>query len=133
MGILKQVWIRDIQEKLLENVEFAARAVNHDAMVSNEKVNVPQAGSVPSVSKNRTDVETNAAKRVDTVQEYTVIVTQPTQLSFAILTKSKRLMRKDNPFWALILPHLTKGWEKKFQSIGWAVQQLTCRRTRSTC
>lgn len=72
MGVLKQVWTRDIQENLLEGVEFAARAVNHDGLIENEKVNIPQAGAVPSITKNRGGVDATPTLRTDTVKAYDV-------------------------------------------------------------
>jgi hypothetical protein len=73
MAITKEVWKKDIQEKLLnENNEFIKRSVNHDADIVNRIVNIPQAGANAAIALNRSSFPATAAQRTDTVLQYTV-------------------------------------------------------------
>lgn len=71
MAVLTEVWERDIQEVLFDaNNAFLRASVNHDAFVVNKKVHVPQAGSLPGATKNRTVFPAAVLDRVDTDLEY---------------------------------------------------------------
>ena len=71
MGVLTEVWERDIQEVLFaKNNEFLRASVNHDAFVVNKTVHVPQAGSLPGVTKNRTVFPAPVISRDDTTLDY---------------------------------------------------------------
>ena len=73
MGVLTEVWERDIQEVLFaKNNEFLRASVNHDAFVVNKTVHVPQAGSLPGATKNRTVFPAPVLDRTDTDLEYTL-------------------------------------------------------------
>jgi hypothetical protein len=65
MALQKEIWIADIQENLFKNNSFVLRSTNHSAWISNKTVHVPNAGSNPSVSKNRASLPASIAQRTD--------------------------------------------------------------------
>lgn len=70
-GVLTEVWVRTIEEVLFaKNNEFLRASVNHDAFVVNKVVHVPQAGSLPGVTKNRTQFPAPVVSRDDTTLDY---------------------------------------------------------------
>lgn len=73
MGVLNQGWIRDIEEVLFhQNNSFINYSKNDDEFINGEYVNIPQAGSAPSVEKNRSSLPGTIAQRTDTVRQYPI-------------------------------------------------------------
>jgi len=70
MAIQKEIWIQDIKETLHEGSEFILAGSDHSAYVDNKTVHVPQAGSAPSIEKNRSTVPATIAQRTDTELTY---------------------------------------------------------------
>lgn len=71
MAIQKEAWIADIQKVLFAgNNEFLRKSVSHDAFVDNLTVHVPQAGSLPGATKNRTVFPAPIIGRTDTTLDY---------------------------------------------------------------
>ena len=71
MAVQTEIWERDIQEVLFaKNNEFLRASVNHDAFVVNKTVHVPQAGSLPGATKNRTVFPAAIIDRDDTTLDY---------------------------------------------------------------
>ncbi len=71
MAVQTEVWERDIQEVLFaQNNEFLRQSANHDAFVVNKTVHVPQAGSLPGATKNRTVFPAPVIDRGDTTLDY---------------------------------------------------------------
>ena len=71
MAVQTEVWVRDIEEVLFaENNQFLRASVNHDAFVVNKTVHVPQAGSLPGATKNRTVFPAPILDRADTTLDY---------------------------------------------------------------
>ena len=71
MSLLKEVWVQDIQEVLFSGQhEFLRKSVNHDAFVTDKKVHVPQAGSMPGATKNRSSFPATIVERTDTDLDY---------------------------------------------------------------
>tara|TARA_R110000796_G_scaffold63139_4_gene145525 strand:- start:7842 stop:8744 length:903 start_codon:yes stop_codon:yes gene_type:complete len=70
MAVQKEIWVRDISEKLFEGVEFATQSINHAAYISGKTVHVPQAGNAPSITKDRTSFPATISQRVDTDLTY---------------------------------------------------------------
>ena len=70
MGISKEIWSRDIADKLFPNNSFTAAAINDAAFVDNYKVHLPQAGTNPTVERNRTVLPATISQRTDTTVEY---------------------------------------------------------------
>lgn len=73
MPISKEVWIKDIQEKLFPDNSFATRSVDHSAWIENKKVHVPQAGNLPTVTVNRDNTNgSGVTLREDADLEYAI-------------------------------------------------------------
>lgn len=72
MAVQKEIWVRDISEKLFEGIEFASRAINHSAYIEGKTVHVPQAGAAPSITKNRASFPATIAGRTDTDLTYSM-------------------------------------------------------------
>ncbi|MCD6017278.1 MAG: hypothetical protein K0S53_399 [Bacteroidetes bacterium] len=70
MALQKEIWINDIQENLFKNNAFILRSVNHSAWVAYKTVHIPNAGSNPSVSKNRASLPATIAQRTDSDLTY---------------------------------------------------------------
>ena len=71
MAVQTEVWVRDIEEILFaKNNEFLRASVSHDAFVVNKTVHVPQAGSLPGATKNRTVFPAPIIDRADTTLDY---------------------------------------------------------------
>lgn len=71
MAVLTQAWVRTIEDVLFaKNNEFLRASVNHDQFVVNATVHVPQAGSLPGVTKNRTVFPAPVISRDDTTLDY---------------------------------------------------------------
>lgn len=70
MGIQKEIWISDIQEQLYANNDFIKFSVSHDGFVENKTVHVPQAGTIPSVQKDRAILPITIDQRTDTDRTY---------------------------------------------------------------
>ncbi len=65
MALQTQIWINSIVELLFADNTFAARSIDHSAFVTDKTVHVPNAGSAPSVVKNRSVFPATAAQRED--------------------------------------------------------------------
>lgn len=65
MALQKQIWLSSIVELLFASNTFAARSIDHSAFVTNKTVHVPNAGSAPSVTKNRSVFPATASQRTD--------------------------------------------------------------------
>lgn len=65
MALQKQIWLNSIVEPLFANNTFAVRSIDHSPFVTDKTVHVPNAGSAPSVVKNRAVFPASAAQRTD--------------------------------------------------------------------
>lgn len=72
MGLQTEVWVQDIQENLFFENEFLNLATDHSAYIVNSVVHIPQAGSNPTVVKNRTELVADLQQRTDTEITYGV-------------------------------------------------------------
>lgn len=70
MGISKEIWARDIADKLFANDQFVSVGVNDNAFVDNTKVHLPQSGANPTVEKDRSVLPATITQRTDTTVEY---------------------------------------------------------------
>lgn len=70
MGLQKEIWIADIKETLHEGSEFIMAGTDHSAFVSNKTVHVPQSGTAPGISKNRSVLPAVVGQRTDAVLDY---------------------------------------------------------------
>lgn len=72
MAIQKEIWINVIQEKLFAGNEFITKSASHDEWVDNNKVHIPQAGTIPAVQKDRATVPAVISQRTDTDRDYSL-------------------------------------------------------------
>lgn len=72
MALQKEIWIADIQESLHQGNEFILQGTDHSAYVSNKTVHIPQSGSAPSISKNRSSLPASITQRTDTDGTYSL-------------------------------------------------------------
>lgn len=72
MAIQTQVWVREIKEQLFPSNAFITRAISDDAFVNHKQVNLPQAGALPNVERNRSVLPATISGRTDTVADYTI-------------------------------------------------------------
>lgn len=72
MALQKEIWLADIVAPLFANNTFAARSVDHSAFVQNKTVHVPNAGTPPTIEKNRAAFPATAAQRTDTDLNYAI-------------------------------------------------------------
>jgi hypothetical protein len=65
-GLYKEVWIAAVMENFYREGEFLPRSVDMSGFVDNNKINLAEAGVVPSIIKNNTIYPLPVANRVDT-------------------------------------------------------------------
>jgi len=70
MAIQTEIWTGRIEANLFKGQEFVNMATNHDGFVENLAVNIPQAGAVPTVEKNRSVFPAVITERTDDVLRY---------------------------------------------------------------
>lgn len=70
MALQTEVWVTDIQENLFYENEFLNLAVDHSSYVKNSVVHVPQAGTLPNVVKNRSELVADIQTATDTELTY---------------------------------------------------------------
>lgn len=73
MAIQKQIWVKDVSEKLFPANTFMMEAINDDAFVDNKTVNLNEAGAEPNVEENRSSFPASASSRTDTSPNYDLI------------------------------------------------------------
>lgn len=72
MALNQEQWLSDIQENLFKNNAIINRAVNHDGFVNYKTVHVPQAGAVPTVTKNIGAFPATITQRTDSELTYSL-------------------------------------------------------------
>lgn len=72
MALQKQIWLNSIVEPLFADNTFAKRSIDHSSFVTNKTVHVPNAGSAPSVVKNRSTFPATASQRTDYDLDYNI-------------------------------------------------------------
>ena len=70
MALNTQIWIDDIVENFFPDNSFISRSVDHSSYVNNHTVHIPQAGSAPSVTKNRSEFPASIGTRSDSELTY---------------------------------------------------------------
>lgn len=78
MALQTEIWLKDIQQELFASNEFMSFSKNHDSLVSNKTVRVPQQGALGAVLKNPS-VPLSISARTDAELTYDVeqYVTDP--------------------------------------------------------
>lgn len=72
MAIQTEVWAKDIADNIFPDNSYFMNSVDDSPFLEGNKVHLPEAGSVPGVTKNRTSLPATAAKRTDTEASYDV-------------------------------------------------------------
>ena len=70
MALNRQIWINDIVEGFWPDNSFISRSVDHSTYVNNHTVHIPQAGSAPTVTKNRSEFPATIGTRIDSELTY---------------------------------------------------------------
>jgi hypothetical protein len=80
--LLKRLFLSEIQPKLFPGNSFLSRALNDDAFVNNNSVELPHSGTIPAVAVDRGSLPATIAKRTDAPTNYTLeeLTTDPTLL-----------------------------------------------------
>ena len=72
MALEKEIWLSAIIAGLFADNSFAARSINHSEFVNGKTVHVPNAGSGPSVQKNRSSLPGSIASVADNDLTYSI-------------------------------------------------------------
>lgn len=70
MGLIKEIWVKDIQETLNMNASFLPYSTDHSAYIAFGVVHVPQSGANPAVVVNPSSFPLTIAQRTDTDKTY---------------------------------------------------------------
>ena len=83
MALNKEIWLADIVPNLFKDGTFAAQSIDHSQYTDNKTVHVPNAGSAPSVTKNRAVFPGTVASRTDADLTYSIaeLSTDPYRIS----------------------------------------------------
>ena len=72
MALEQEIWSKDIQDNLYQNNLFMNKATDHSMWVMYKTVHVPQAGSRPTVEKNRSVLPAVISQRTDSELTYSL-------------------------------------------------------------
>lgn len=80
--LLKRLFLTEIQPKLYPSSGFLSRALNDDAFVNNNTVELPHSGTIPGIQVDRSTLPATIAKRTDAATNYTLeeLTSDPTLL-----------------------------------------------------
>jgi len=80
--LLKRQFLSEIQPKLFPSTSFLSRAMNDDAYVNVNTVELPHSGTIPAVQVDRSSLPATIAKRTDAPTNYQLeeLTTDPTLL-----------------------------------------------------
>lgn len=83
MALQTEIWSRDIAANLFPDNTFLARAKDDSMFVENKVVHLPQSGSVPGVTRNRSSYPATIAQRTDTEATYNLVelTSDPTHIT----------------------------------------------------
>lgn len=84
-SLLTQLFYTEVQPKLFPAEDFLSRAVNDDAYVNYDQVNLAHAGSLPNAVIDRVVLPANVSSRTDVATSYNLeeITTDPTRLGYS--------------------------------------------------
>lgn len=82
MGLLTEVWARDIKEKLFPDDSHVMQSFSDDMWVNNKTVNRPQSGVLPVAVINRASYPGTLIRRSDAINSYSMdeVTTDPTHI-----------------------------------------------------
>ena len=82
MALQTEVWARDIAANLFPKNTFLARAKDDSMWVENKTVHLPQSGSLPAVSRNRSSYPATISQRTDVEVTYSLyeLTSDPTHI-----------------------------------------------------
>ena len=72
MGILQEIWVKDIQESLYEGNEMLQRSVDHSGFIVGNIVHIPNSGANPGSEINRGTFPATITERTDVIRSYNV-------------------------------------------------------------
>jgi len=72
MGILQEIWVKDIQETLYEGNEMLTRSVDHSGFIVGNVVHIPNSGAKPAAEINRSSFPATITERTDVDRTYNV-------------------------------------------------------------
>jgi hypothetical protein len=80
--LLTRQFLSEIQPQLFPSTGFLSRALNDDAFVNNNSVELPHSGTIPAVEVDRSVLPATIAKRTDAATQYILeeLTTDPTLL-----------------------------------------------------
>lgn len=69
-GLIKEIWVNEIQEALNQNAAFLPNSIDHSAFIAYGVVHVAQSGANPTVNVNPSSLPLAIAQRTDTDLTY---------------------------------------------------------------
>lgn len=106
MALEKEIWIADIQEQLFANNTFLKTiGLDHSQYIENKTVHIPQAGTAPSIKKNRSVLPASISQRTDTEVTYSMseFTTDP-----MLITNLEELQISYNKRMSVLKSHIDK-------------------------
>lgn len=70
MALIKEVWVKEIQNALNRNADFLPYSIDHSAYIAFGTVHIPQSGANPTVVKNPATFPLAISERTDTDRTY---------------------------------------------------------------
>lgn len=107
--LLKRQFLSEIQPKLFPSYGFLSRALNDDAFVNNNTVELPHSGTIPSIQVDRSSLPATIAKRTDAATNYTLeeLTSDPT-----LLQDSEALTVAYDKRASILMQHAEKQMQK---------------------
>lgn len=107
--LLKKHFLSEITPQLFADNTFMSRALNDDAFVNNNTVELPHSGTIPAVAVDRTTLPAAIAKRTDAPSNYSLseLTSDPT-----LIQDSEELIVAYNKRASVLKQHVDKINEK---------------------
>lgn len=110
MALIKEIWVKEVQETLNQNADFLPFSVDHSQYIAFGTVHLPQSGANPSIVVNPTVLPLTVAQRTDTDRTYSM-----NQYAF------------ENPTLVTNIDALQVSYDKKNSVVGQQISTLTDR------
>lgn len=107
--LLKRLFLSEIQDVLFPSYGFMSRALNDDAFVNNNSVELAHSGTIPAVAADRSSLPATIAKRTDAATQYLLqeLTTDPT-----LLQDSEELIVAYDKRASILRQHANKQMQK---------------------